>query len=56
MSAISNNMLTIMGVKFVLLHESLDTTSAAGTLIFNIFVSLAQFERDLISEQTIAGL
>ena len=29
---------------------------ASGELIFNIFASLAQFERDLIRERTNAGL
>ena len=34
----------------------IDTTSASGELIFNIFSSLAQFERRLIQERTKAGL
>ncbi len=34
----------------------IDTTSASGELIFNIFSSLAQFERRLIQERTRAGL
>ena len=38
------------------LNEQLDTTTANGKLIFNIFASLAQFERDLIRERTQAGL
>jgi DNA invertase Pin-like site-specific DNA recombinase len=33
-----------------------DTTTASGELIFNIFSSLAQFERKLIQERTQAGL
>ena len=33
-----------------------DTTTASGELIFNIFSSLAQFERKLIQERTRAGL
>src|SRR5690554_1045501 len=36
--------------------ESIDTTSASGKLIFHIFSSLAEFERNLIRERTIAGL
>ena len=34
----------------------IDTTTASGELIFNIFSSLAQFERRLIKERTTAGL
>jgi DNA invertase Pin-like site-specific DNA recombinase len=34
----------------------IDTTTASGELIFNIFSSLAQFERRLIQERTRAGL
>lgn len=34
----------------------IDTTSASGELMFNIFSSLAQFERRLIQERTKAGL
>ena len=36
--------------------EKLDTASAVGELTFHIFDSLAQFERQLISERTRAGL
>ena len=36
--------------------EAIDTTSAGGTLIFHVFGALAQFERDLIRERTLAGL
>ncbi len=34
----------------------IDTTTASGELVFNIFSSLAQFERRLIQERTKAGL
>jgi len=34
----------------------IDTTTASGELIFNVFSSLAQFERRLIQERTNAGL
>jgi len=44
------------GVNFVSLKENIDTSSATGKLIFNIFASLAEFERDIISERTRAGL
>lgn len=35
---------------------AIDTTTASGELIFNIFGALAQFERQLIAERTKAGL
>ena len=33
----------------------IDTTTAAGRLIFGIFAALAEFERELIRERTVAG-
>ncbi|MEO9484013.1 MAG: recombinase family protein [Ekhidna sp.] len=45
-----------MEVDFVSLSDSIDTTTAQGRLIFNIFASFAEFERELISERTKAGL
>jgi|TARA_R100000789_G_C3016689_1_gene152571 DNA invertase Pin-like site-specific DNA recombinase len=44
------------GVGFKSLTESIDTTSSGGRLVFHIFGALAEFERDLIRERTIAGL
>jgi len=44
------------GVGFKSLTESIDTTSSGGRLVFHIFGSLAEFERDLIRERTMAGL
>lgn len=38
------------------LTETIDTTSAGGMLIFTVFAALAQFERALIRERTVAGL
>lgn len=38
------------------IKENWDFTSASGRLIRNIFISLAEFERDLLSERTKAGL
>src|SRR5215212_1502479 len=43
-------------VGFRSLTENIDTTSSGGKLIFHIFGSLAEFERDLIRERTLAGL
>ena len=47
------------GIGFKVLSGSgaeIDTTTANGRLIFGIFASLAEFERDLIRERTNAGL
>lgn len=43
-------------VSFISVQDKIDTASAQGRLIFNIFASLAEFERDLIKERTVAGL
>ena len=34
----------------------IDTTTPAGRLVFGIFAALAEFERELIRERTVAGL
>lgn len=44
------------GVGFRSLNDAIDTTTAQGRLVFNLFASLAEFERDLIRERTRAGL
>lgn len=44
------------GVGFKSVQESLDTTTSGGKLIFHLFASLAEFERDLIRERTNTGL
>ncbi|CAM4421871.1 MAG: hypothetical protein LEGION0403_FIIPPAGN_02716 [Legionella sp.] len=38
------------------LNDPIDTTTPQGLLIFNIFGSLEEFERELIKERTVAGL
>lgn len=43
-------------VALVSLNESLDTSTPGGKLIFHLFGALAEFERDLIRERTMAGL
>ena len=50
------NELHSLGVGFHSLHESIDTTSSTGQLIFHIFGALSEFERNLIKERTKAGL
>ncbi len=44
------------GVGFRSLRESIDTTTAGGRLVFHIFGALAQFEREIIRDRTVAGL
>jgi len=44
------------GVGFRSLRESIDTTTAGGQLVFHLFGALAQFERELIRDRTVAGL
>ena len=38
------------------LQERIDTTASVGKLVFHVFAALAEFERDLIRERTLAGL
>jgi DNA invertase Pin-like site-specific DNA recombinase len=38
------------------LTENIDTTTSGGKLVFHIFGALAEFERELIRERTVAGL
>jgi DNA invertase Pin-like site-specific DNA recombinase len=44
------------GIELKSLNESLDTTTAAGKLLFHIIAAFAQFERDNMIENTKAGL
>jgi DNA invertase Pin-like site-specific DNA recombinase len=44
------------GVDLVSLTEALDTTSAAGRMLFRLLAVLGEFERDLISERTSLAL
>lgn len=44
------------GAGFRSLSEDIDTTTPAGRLIFHVFASIAQFERERISERTKEGL
>ncbi len=50
------NMLDERGVYFKSIQESLDTSTPGGKLIFHVFGALAEFERDIIRERTMAGL
>jgi DNA invertase Pin-like site-specific DNA recombinase len=44
------------GIGFRSLSESIDTTTAAGKMVFHMLAAFAEFERNLISERTKAGL
>ena len=44
------------GIGLRSLTEAIDTTTAGGKLVFHIFAALAEFERGVIRERTLAGL
>ena len=50
------NTLHARHIGFRSLQESLDTATSSGKLVFHIFSSLCEFERDLVRERTQAGL
>lgn len=50
------NLLESKNIGLKSLQESIDTSSTSGKLIFHIFASLAEFERNLIRDRTQAGL
>jgi DNA invertase Pin-like site-specific DNA recombinase len=44
------------GIDLVVLHQGIDTTTAAGKFMFHVLASVAEFERDLIRDRTLDGL
>lgn len=44
------------GIELRSLKENIDTTTSTGKLMFHIIGAMAEFERDIISERTLAGL
>lgn len=44
------------GINLISLDEKLDSSSAAGELVFHVFGAIAHFERRLISERTRDGI
>jgi DNA invertase Pin-like site-specific DNA recombinase len=45
-----------LGIDFVSLHESVDTSTPNGRLVFGILGSVAEFERELIQERIKSGI
>ena len=45
-----------LGIDFVSLHEGVDTSTPNGRLVFGIFASIAEFERELIRSRVRSGL
>ena len=43
-------------VELISIQDNINTTTSQGRLMFNIFATIAEFERELISERTRAGL
>jgi DNA invertase Pin-like site-specific DNA recombinase len=50
------NDLDARGVKLKSVKESIDTGGPTGKLVFHMFAALAEFERELVRERTLAGL
>ena len=44
------------GAGFIALQDGIDTTTSGGKLVFHIMGALAEFERNLVSERTTAGM
>jgi DNA invertase Pin-like site-specific DNA recombinase len=53
--AVSDELKTL-GVDLVILDQRIDTSTAAGQLLFEVLGAIAQFEANLIRERTRAGL
>jgi len=45
-----------LGIDFVSLHEGVDTSTPNGRLVFGIFASIAEFERELIRDRVRSGI
>jgi DNA invertase Pin-like site-specific DNA recombinase len=49
-------MLDERGITFVATDQSIDTSNAMGRMFFYVMASIAEFERDMIRERTLAGI
>jgi DNA invertase Pin-like site-specific DNA recombinase len=45
-----------LGIDFISIHEGVDTSTANGRLVFGIFASIAEFERELIRDRVRSGM
>lgn len=45
-----------LGVEFISLHEGVDTSTPNGRLVFGIFATIAEFERELIRDRVRSGI
>src|ERR1700751_879259 len=45
-----------LGIDFISLHEGVDTSTPNGRLVFGIFASISEFERELIRDRVRSGL
>ena len=51
-----NDDLTLRGVFFESLNEKIDTATAMGRFVFHILGAVAELERSIIRERTLAGM
>lgn len=45
-----------LGIDFISIHEGVDTSTPNGRLVFGIFASIAEFERELIRDRVKSGI
>ncbi len=48
--------LEALGVDRIVVDQAIDTSTPSGRLLFNVLGAIAEFERDLTRERTVAGL
>ena len=46
----------MLDIEFISLHEGVDTSTPNGRLVFGIFASIAEFERELVRDRVRSGL